>query len=82
MREESEHLFFELHPSPAGDDVDIDGPEQPGQKRRHLAIKIGFALGKRAVEIEDDQTFHVSSAAVIPNRGAAQPEEPRCDRTR
>ena len=56
-------------------------PSNRSEKRRHLAVEIGFALGERAVEIEDDQTFHVSSATAVPDRGAAQPEKERCNRT-
>ena len=82
MRQKGKHLFFKLCPGPAGDDRDVDGPEQPGQKRRHLRIEIGFALGKRAIEIEDDQAFHVSSGAAIPDLGTARSEQRRCDRTR
>ncbi len=69
MRQKGEHLLFKLSPGAAGNDCDVDDPEQPGQKRRHLGVEIGFALGESAIEIEYDQTFYAGSGAAIPDRG-------------
>ena len=39
----------------AGDDRNADRSEQSGQQRLHLSIERGFALRKRAVQVENDE---------------------------
>ena len=59
----SENLFFELGQVTAGDDRDADRSEQSGQQRSHLGIDRGFALRKRAVQVENDESLHRSVLA-------------------
>jgi len=77
VRQKGKHLLFELSPGAAGDDRDVDDPEQPAQKSGHLRIEAGFALSERALEIEDDQAFHASTGPAISDRGKARSER-RC----
>jgi hypothetical protein len=54
----ADHLFLELREVAAGDDCDFCDTQQVRKELRHLGIQRGFALGERAVEIEDDEPFH------------------------
>ena len=53
-------LSFKLDPGTAGDDGHVDDREQGMKERRHLFIDRGLAWRERAVEIKDDEFFHLS----------------------
>ena len=40
VRQKGKHLLFKLSPGAAGDDRDVDDPEQPAQKSGHLRIEL------------------------------------------
>ena len=57
MREVGEHLLLELRPVSAGDDGHFRN-RATSETAGHLGVDRRLALGKRAIEIENDQLFH------------------------
>jgi len=53
-----EDLLFELPPRASRNHSDIHDLEKMAEQRRHFLVEGRLALGKRPVEVEDDQSLH------------------------
>src|SRR5580704_7647934 len=62
-----EQLRFELRPIASGNDGHSEDAEQVTQALCHFVVQSGFAFGKRAVQVEDDQLFHGCSGIATSN---------------
>ena len=53
-----QHLFFKLWPIPSGNHRHLHNPQQSTEPCGHLGIERCFAFGKRAIQIENNESFH------------------------
>ena len=54
-----EHLLLKLRPIATGNHGHLDDAEKVMQQCRHLGIERRLAFGKCAVQVENDELFHI-----------------------